>query len=195
MQAIGKVNVPSEPRHLQTRFAAWGDLRFGCTRKFIYWFAKIVQKKTFKTSNTVFLVRSLRVCNVFLKGMISICKCPTKPIVASNQSCFLQLSWILGSHIGGVMASKPRGRTGGNFHRDLGDFPPSFKDIKDITICWISLSPWKIQLKGKIYRESSSRWWQLKYFFIFTPTCGRFPFWLIFFRWIETTNQSCIQLL
>ena len=25
--------------------------------------------------------------------------------------------------------------------------------------------------------------------FIFTPTWGRFPIWLIFFRWVETTNQ------
>ena len=33
-----------------------------------------------------------------------------------------------------------------------------------------------------------SRWW-FQTFFIFTPTWGRFPFWLIFFRWVETTNQ------
>ncbi len=26
-------------------------------------------------------------------------------------------------------------------------------------------------------------------FFIFTPIWGRFPLWLIFFRWVETTNQ------
>ena len=26
-------------------------------------------------------------------------------------------------------------------------------------------------------------------FFIFTPIWGRFPIWLIFFRWVETTNQ------
>ena len=29
-----------------------------------------------------------------------------------------------------------------------------------------------------------------KYFFIFTPIWGRFPFWLIFFKWVETTNQK-----
>ena len=29
----------------------------------------------------------------------------------------------------------------------------------------------------------------LKYFFIFTPIWGRFPIWLIFFRWVETTNK------
>ena len=33
-----------------------------------------------------------------------------------------------------------------------------------------------------------SRWW-FQTFFIFTPTWGRFPLWLIFFRWVETTNQ------
>ena len=31
-------------------------------------------------------------------------------------------------------------------------------------------------------------WFQI--FFIFTPTWGRFPIWLIFFRWVETTNQT-----
>jgi len=29
---------------------------------------------------------------------------------------------------------------------------------------------------------------KLQTFFSFTPTWGRFPFWLIFFRWVETTN-------
>ena len=33
---------------------------------------------------------------------------------------------------------------------------------------------------------SSRRWFQK--FFIFTPTWRRFPFWQIFFRWVETTN-------
>ena len=31
-------------------------------------------------------------------------------------------------------------------------------------------------------------WW-CHICFIFTPIRGRFPFWLIFFRWVETTNQ------
>ncbi len=34
-------------------------------------------------------------------------------------------------------------------------------------------------------------WFQI--FFIFTPIWGRFPFWLIFFRWVETTNQYIIH--
>ena len=33
-----------------------------------------------------------------------------------------------------------------------------------------------------------TRWWFL-IFFIFTPTRGNDPIWLIFFRWVETTNQ------
>ena len=38
-------------------------------------------------------------------------------------------------------------------------------------------------------RYTSSRWW-FQIFFIFIPTWGRFPFWLIFFRWVATINQS-----
>ena len=35
-----------------------------------------------------------------------------------------------------------------------------------------------------------SRWW-FQLFFTFTPIWGRFPIWLIFFGWVETTNQHC----
>ena len=38
-----------------------------------------------------------------------------------------------------------------------------------------------------------SRWW-FQTFFIFTPIWVRFPFWLIFFRWVETTNQFLFAL-
>ena len=34
----------------------------------------------------------------------------------------------------------------------------------------------------------------LKYFFMFIPIWRRFPLWLIFFRWVETTNQSMIMV-
>ena len=34
-----------------------------------------------------------------------------------------------------------------------------------------------------------------KHFFIFTPTWGRFPTWLIFFEGVETTNQKIIEFL
>ena len=34
-----------------------------------------------------------------------------------------------------------------------------------------------------------ARWW-FQILSIFTPIWGRFPFWLIFFKWVETTNQQ-----
>ena len=40
----------------------------------------------------------------------------------------------------------------------------------------------------KIDEQNRARWW-FQMFFIFTPTWGRFPFWLIFFKWVETTKQ------
>ena len=39
-----------------------------------------------------------------------------------------------------------------------------------------------------VNKQYMSRWW-FQIFFIFTPVWGRFPIWLIFFRWVETTNQ------
>ena len=36
-------------------------------------------------------------------------------------------------------------------------------------------------------KTSKTRWW-FQTFFIFTPTWGNDPIWLIFFRWVETTN-------
>ena len=37
--------------------------------------------------------------------------------------------------------------------------------------------------------DSKASWW-LQTFFIFTPIWGRFPAWLIFVRWVETTNKK-----
>ena len=48
-----------------------------------------------------------------------------------------------------------------------------------------------IGYRNPLKREASTRWW-FQIFFIFTPIWGRFPFWLIFFRWVETTNQRSI---
>ena len=47
-------------------------------------------------------------------------------------------------------------------------------------------------LKEKKTLEKPGPWKWLdgvfKYFFVFTPIWGRFPIWLIFFRWVETTS-------
>ena len=37
-----------------------------------------------------------------------------------------------------------------------------------------------------------TRWW-FQIFYIFTPTWGNEPIWLIFFKWVETTNQISHQ--
>ena len=37
------------------------------------------------------------------------------------------------------------------------------------------------------FLSRTSGWW-FQAFFIFTPIWGRFPFWLLFIRWVETTN-------
>ena len=41
--------------------------------------------------------------------------------------------------------------------------------------------------------HNKTRWW-FQIFFIFTPTWGNDPSWLIFFKGVETTNQKKIQL-
>ena len=40
----------------------------------------------------------------------------------------------------------------------------------------------------KMDQEWYTRWW-FQFFFMFTPIWGNDPIWLIFFRWVETTNQ------
>ena len=56
---------------------------------------------------------------------------------------------------------------------------------------WLSESAKEVHLICNICIYTP-RWW-FQTFLMFTPIWGRFPFWLIFFRWVETTNQnSCI---
>ena len=49
---------------------------------------------------------------------------------------------------------------------------------------WFFGQGWWLKVKSiQLYR-----WWQLKYLFFSPPTWGRFPFWLICFKWVESTN-------
>ena len=51
---------------------------------------------------------------------------------------------------------------------------------------WILKYPWE----GREFQNrfgAETRWW-FQIFFIFTPIWGNDPFWLIFFKWVETTN-------
>jgi len=43
--------------------------------------------------------------------------------------------------------------------------------------------------KTYFWHEPKHGWW-FQIFFIFTPTSGNNLFWLIFFRWVETTNRK-----
>ena len=47
--------------------------------------------------------------------------------------------------------------------------------------------------KGAVFKYTYTRWW-FRIFFIFTLTRGNDPIWLIFFRWVETTNQYIIHV-
>ena len=51
---------------------------------------------------------------------------------------------------------------------------------------WVHLDPRKIWCKGLRNQD----WLVVSIIFIFTPTWGRFPFSLISFEWVETTNQK-----
>ena len=44
---------------------------------------------------------------------------------------------------------------------------------------------------GVCWKRRTGWWFQM--FFIFTPTWGRFPFWLIFFKGVETTNERSLK--
>ena len=46
----------------------------------------------------------------------------------------------------------------------------------------------------QIETSALSRWW-FQLFFIFTPSGGNDPIWLIFFKWVETTNQLCFSFV
>ncbi len=64
---------------------------------------------------------------------------------------------------------------GGWYYPSLHDRGISFKPHMEIPI-----------------KQPVSRWW-FQRFFIFTPVWGRFPIWLRFYRWVETTTQSILR--
>ena len=51
-------------------------------------------------------------------------------------------------------------------------------------------STWEVGKWQVLEIINSSSWW-FPIFCIFIPIWGRFPIWLIFFKGVETTNQSC----
>ena len=48
--------------------------------------------------------------------------------------------------------------------------------------------PWLSGVNSLLRKGTTRLWFQI--FFMFTPTWGNDPIWLIFFKWVETTNQT-----
>ena len=62
-------------------------------------------------------------------------------------------------------------------------------------VCWTWFFCCFERVNGELFKQQilkgwdwMTRWW-FQIFFIFTSIWGRIPIWLIFFRWVETTNQ------
>ena len=62
----------------------------------------------------------------------------------------------------------------------------SSQNCRRITFHLSGWQPW-------CFAWSNTRWW-FQIFVIFIPTWGNDPFWLIFFRWVETTNQNTYHI-
>ena len=54
----------------------------------------------------------------------------------------------------------------------------------------LSSCPGQQRISGMPNLKHSLTGWWFQIFFIFTPIWGRFPFWLVFFKGVETTNYS-----
>ena len=91
-------------------------------------------------------------------------------------------------------------------------------DVQDISIFWVfflrwssrenfqgvSDGVWQTKYLGKFQHHNLTKIaiffglifsrWRYQIFFIFTPTCGNDLFWLLFFKWVETTNQFLLVL-
>ena len=68
--------------------------------------------------------------------------------------------------------------------------PPMSKDPNgEPAATWIVGFCWWFFYGGRDPMKMKTRWW-FQISFIFIPTWGNDPIWLIFFRWVETTNQK-----
>ena len=85
----------------------------------------------------------------------------------------------------------------GWFSHQLGTFPP-FNSRKVVVLVFVGLDPWRLEAS----KHGCPKWYvsqkrdkqpflgggNLNMFLFSTPSWGRFPVWLIFFKWVETTN-------
>ncbi len=114
--------------------------------------------------------------------------------------CFIRVAlWIQS-----VLANQhPKASSHSNTIRIYSEYIPNMTNNMSGEICMALGVKW-----WNFHTTPGGRfWWRLRIFFIFyptwrndplggctffisTPIWGRFPVWLIFFRWVETTNQS-----
>ena len=101
---------------------------------------------------------------------------------------FLRNCWELEVHGVRYIPSRPFIKTGWEFTQkkwsDVRTIPPT--EVQELYGKFAQRYCWWFRNPAPVDRWSG--WW-FQRFFIFTPIWGRFPFWLIFFRWVETTNQ------
>ena len=92
-------------------------------------------------------------------------------------------------------------------HEELPGCFPRLATVPDLPIMWLKsmgiqrpLTCFEDMDRGVIIIYSCINiyipgWW-FQIFFIFTPIWGRFPIWLIFFKWVgSTTNQICVFIV
>ena len=64
----------------------------------------------------------------------------------------------------------------------------------DSDFCHVPFHRFQKQKQKPVSKTQSVSGWWFQIFFIFTHIWGRFPFWLIFFRWVgSTTNQVLLK--
>ena len=127
--------------------------------------------------------------------------------ILGNQQCCFYWNIILEAvspMISYLIARIVCGGSNKNFMFDGFTFPCYDQLISQWPLgrcCWIGTDPtWRraqpIVWEGAWWHPEVSLtcltkhtpWWWFQVFFIFTPTWGRFPFWPIFFKEVETTN-------
>ena len=111
---------------------------------------------------------------------------------------FLPMAWIISSFLSmGVMphVTHVENGCGDGGHFDLANWDGISR--KRIFGFWGKKTTHELEKKKRhtekcVFANFSGWWFQT--FFIFTPIWGRFPIWLIFFRWVgSTTNQFTLR--
>ena len=96
--------------------------------------------------------------------------------------------WDIFHYILPLRTTKPIGKS--TIHECMmGKWHWKSSEDQVLEICWKKPATYRTNPMYNEINHLATRWW-FQIFFIFTPSWGRFPFWLVFFRWVETTNQS-----